>query len=345
MPLDYTFGRFIAKAEWLKKRFFAYRKHPVKQRLSMVADDSYHQFQNENSMQDDLPTPKTILKSLSSMLTIKTTLALYKDFFQAMGKPQLFVMAAKKTLEWADVFPFLYLHAAFEGIKESRRIKHLVIDEMQDYTPTQFAVINRLFPCQKTILGDFGQSLNPYHAHTLADIQQLYEGAQLVELNKSYRSTYEIMTFAKQIQPQTPLEPIERHGRQPQVIACKSWQDELNLVQEAIQEFKESGNTSLGIILKTRKTAKAVFDILSGSYDVNLITPESTSFAAGVSITSIQMAKGLEFDQVIIPQVNRETYCTDIDRSLLYIACTRAMHRLTLSYSGTLSNLITTEGC
>ena len=76
-------------------------------------------------------------------------------------------------------------------------MKYLVIDEMQDYTPIQFAVLNRMYPCQKTILGDFGQVLNPCHHHSLDEIRKIYKDAQFIALNKSYRSTYEIMDFAK----------------------------------------------------------------------------------------------------------------------------------------------------
>ncbi len=95
--------------------------------------------------------------------------------------------------------PVLYLHAAFQGLKESHITRHLVIDEMQDYTPIQYAALNRMFPCQKTILGDYGQYINPNHLHCLEDLRTIYDKARFVELNKSYRSTYEIMCFAKKI--------------------------------------------------------------------------------------------------------------------------------------------------
>ena len=83
------------------------------------------------------------------------------------------------------------------GLDKFDNIKHLVIDEMQDYTPVQLAVLNMMYPCQKTILGDFGQVLNPCHLHTLDEIRMIYKDAEFVALNKSYRSTYEIMDFAK----------------------------------------------------------------------------------------------------------------------------------------------------
>lgn len=342
-PADYTFGRFTADCRFIRERFSAYGKYPVKARLSMTADDIYRRFQSENIRQDELPRPQAILKSLTAMLSVKNTLALYKDFYRYLEKPQMFVMPGKKTLEWPDVFPFLYLHAAFEGLKESRVTKHLVIDEMQDYTPIQFAVMNQLFPCRKTILGDFGQSLNPCHSHTLTDMRQLYREAEFVELNKSYRSTYEIMSFAKQVQNITSLDAVERHGEKPALTACADEQDELLRIQEAIHDFVSGGRASLGILLKTSKDAGKLYDTLCGKIPVNLISPESTHFAGGVSVTSIRMAKGLEFDEVIVPRADSRTYRSDYDRNLLYIACTRAMHRLTLLYTGMPSPFIPME--
>lgn len=340
IPADYTFDRFTAEGEWIWKRFCAYGKYPIKKRLSMISDDIYNRFQTDNIMQDDLPGIRTILKSLSAMLLMKNTLALYKDYYKVIGIPHMFVMPAKKTLEWADVFPFLYLHAAFEGIKESGITKHLVIDEMQDYTPIQYAVINQLFSCQKTILGDFGQFLMPYHSHTLEDLQKIYEGAEFVKLRKSYRSTYEIMNFAMGIQNTASLEAMERHGEKPALLVCKNEQEEIKHLKKMIHNFQMGENASLGIILKTNKDAKVLYDLLSGDYKLNLLSPDSGYFTGGVSITSVQMAKGLEFDEVILLHADRQTYSNDYDRSLLYIACTRAMHRLTLICTGELSPLI-----
>jgi len=337
---DYTFGLFTAKADWIQTRFGAYCEYPIKLRLKRIADDIYEQFETENMMENDLPKVRMILKSLYGMLCIKNSIALYKDFYKQMEISSLLVMPEKKTLEWADVYPFLYLHAAFDGLRESRSIHHLVIDEMQDYTPVQYAVINLLFTCQKTILGDFSQRINPNHFHTLGDMRQLYEDAELVMLNKSYRSTYEIMQFAKMIQNVTTLEAIERHGEEPILMKCRDRQDEVLCLEDTIKTFIDSGNTTLGMIMKTNQLAKALFDILSESYDVCLIAPESTNFANGISITSVQMSKGLEFDEVIIPSANDITYASEYDRSLLYIACTRAMHRLTLTYTGQLTKLI-----
>ncbi|MCE0776440.1 AAA family ATPase, partial [Clostridioides difficile] len=340
IPKDYTFGSFTAKSDWIQSRFEAYNRYPVKKRLEKVAEDIHYKFESDNIMEEDLPKVKSILKSLNGMLTIKNTLTLYKDFFKQMNISNMFVMAEKKTLEWSDVYPFIYIHAAYEGIQEDKIIRHIVIDEMQDYTPIQYAVINLLFKCKKTILGDFGQLVNPNHTHTLDDMKQLYNDGELVMLNKSYRSTFEIINFAKKIQDISSLEPIERHGEEPALLKCNNEQDEINKIKIEIEEFKKSDNATLGIILKTDNDAKAVYDALREEYSVHLISSESSRFTKGVSITSIKMSKGLEFDEVIVPSVNNKTYYSDYDRSLLYIACTRAMHKLKLTYTGELTQLI-----
>jgi DNA helicase-2/ATP-dependent DNA helicase PcrA len=336
----YTYGRFSVGCEWIQNRFLSLNKLPVMQRLQTIAEDIHDRFQSENYMEETLPTIKAILKSLTGMLKAKNTLALYKDFYKQMSKTDKFIMPAKDILEWADVYPFLYFHAAFEGLKKSQVIRHLVIDEMQDYTPVQFAVMNLLFKCQKTILGDFGQFINPNHQHTLSDLRELYADAELIELNKSYRSTYEIITFAKRIQNVKMLEAVERHGDVPELIYCRNKQEELEQIRRKITVFADSEYVTLGIIMKTNREAKVFFDVLSQSLEVHLISPTSAAFMNGVSVTSIQMSKGLEFDEVIVPSANSETYSNEYDRSLIYIACTRAMHRLSLTYTGDLTQLI-----
>lgn len=369
-PVDYIFGRFTAEGEWIRTRFLAYETYPVRKRLRMVAEDIRDRFQTENIMEEEIPRLNAILKSLNSMLKIRNTLAAYKDFYKKMGCPERFVMPAKKTLEWADVYPFLYLHAAFEGLMESGITRHLVVDEMQDYTPVQYAALNRMFPCQKTILGDFGQSVNPNHLHSLSDLRALYGGAEFVELNKSYRSTYEIIMFAKRIRDVAAMEPVERHGKEPAVLACRDQKEEIGRIVQVIREFQAGGNATLGIILKTDEEAERLYGFLrealyggcfplpDGSQDLRpwpdsmpksrrespvmyLLTPQSADFHSGVSVTSVMMAKGLEFDEVLIPQADDKTYRTGYDRSLLYIACTRAMHRLTLTFTGKKTELIT----
>jgi len=342
-PVDYQFGRMKVPREWILTRYNAYQNYPVMKRFREISADIYDRFETDNIRGEELPKPNTIYSKLIDMFQIKNTLAFYQDFYRTMHMPEKLAMPNKETLEWADVYPFMYFHAAFEGLKENKLIRHLVVDEMQDYTTAQYAVLNKLFNCKKTILGDFGQALNPNHMHSLDDFIRIYKNADVVMLNKSYRSTFEIISFAKKIQNIAALEPIERHRDIPEIIACSDFEDELIKIKEKIEAFQEGGNATLGIILRTNSKAAELYQILSPSYDMQLLTLDSRRFANGITITSVQMSKGLEFDEVIIPSANSETYHTDHDRKLLYIACTRAMHKLTLIYTGELTGLIQEE--
>ncbi len=337
---DYRQGEFFVGKNWIQNRFVVLKEQPVRQRILTIGENIYNRLKRDNYMDEPLPKLKTILKQLNAMLKIKSSLELYQHFYKQTGIEEKFMMPAKKMLEWMDVYPFLYFHAMFEGLKGTKLIHHLVIDEMQDYTPIQYEVINLLFPCSKTILGDFGQSVNPNHLHTLANLLQVHSDAELVKLNKSYRSTYEIIHFARYIQDNIELDVIERHGEEPTLIRCQSEQKEIEQIKNQIIAFQSSSNVTLGIILKTHDKAKILYDILAGDNEVHLITPESARFENGIMITSIQMSKGLEFDEVLIPSVNKELYYTEFDRSLLYIACTRAMHRLTLTCVGEPASLV-----
>ncbi len=339
-PTDCSFGRFSVTAERVGVLFATLGRYPVKQRLAMMADTILDDFESANRRGDDLPKRGLIVSALKRMLTVKDTLTLYRRFYEHNDLTAMLSMPTRKTLEWADVYPFLYLHAAFEGVAGNDSVKHLVVDEMQDYTPIQHAVFNRLFPRDKTILGDFGQQLHPCHTHSIADVRQVYGQAEYAELLKSYRSTYEIVTFAQRILGAGQIEVIERHGAEPQVIACTDDHDELNQISRRIRAFATGEFSSLGIIAKTDAQAQQLYDALSPDHDVQLIAADSTHFVNGASIMSIRMSKGLEFDEVIIPYATSRSYHSGYDRNLLFVACTRAMHRLTLLHTGAVTSLV-----
>ena len=101
-------------------------------------------------------------------------LQLYKEFFEWLGRPEMFRMRRGHTLEHSDLAPMAWLHIILDGVKPRTRVKHLLIDEMQDYTPVQYRVIQRLFPCRKTLLGDAGQSVDPHGSSTAETIARVF---------------------------------------------------------------------------------------------------------------------------------------------------------------------------
>jgi DNA helicase-2/ATP-dependent DNA helicase PcrA len=266
------------------------------------------------------------------MFKFNNVLDLYQDFYRWIGKPELLTIGQGMTLEYADVFALIYFRLRLEGITTYDHVKHLLVDEMQDYTPVQYAVLSRLFLCRKTILGDVSQTVNPYSASSAETIERVFPQADIVRLYRSYRSTLEITAFAGRITPNPHIIPMERHGREPVLARFKGNAEELEAIQQMVTAFKSSGSHSLGIICKTLRQAEDAYHALKAP-GVHLLTDESTSFKEGVIITTAHLAKGLEFDEVIVPFASARNYKTDIDKSMLYIACTRAMHQLTLTYS------------
>ena len=155
-----------------------------------------------------------------------------------------------------------------------------------------------------------------------------------MKLCKSYRSTFEITSFAQKIQPNNELEPIMRHGEHPKILPFKNTEEEIQGIADLVNSFRNSHYTSLGIICKTESQAKELvqkFQIYAN--DISLLSNQSSAYVRGIIITSAHMAKGLEFDEVIIPQTDDKNYHSNIDKSMLYVAATRAMHKLTLTYS------------
>lgn len=342
-PRDYQYKEWSVPAEWIQGRVDVYKRFPLMKRLEMVADDIHSRLENEFLREERPPHRNQIFQALRKMLTMKTTLSAYRAFFRQLGKERakLYKPYQKGVLEWNDVYPYLYLQGAFTGLETSHLIKHLVIDEMQDYTPIQYAVLNKLFPCPKTILGDFSQAVNPNRLCTLEDLHQFYEGSTLMRLEKSYRSTWEIIHFAKQIVTETDFQAVERHGPAPDLHAFSTEEEELVEILRQVETFQQSKYNAMGIITRTNGQAQELFGRLQerGAF-VHLVTPESSSFQGGALVLSIQMSKGLEFDQVLVPLANQETYHTDFDRNLLYVASTRAMHQLSFTCAGPVTPLL-----
>jgi DNA helicase-2/ATP-dependent DNA helicase PcrA len=191
-------------------------------------------------------------------------------------------------------------------------------------------VLSRLFYCKKTILGDASQAVNPFSS-TAADIENVFPQADIVKLTQSYRSTWEIAHFALKIKPNPDLQAMERHGPEPQVSGFSKSEEEAKAIRQLVERFRSSDHQMMAILCKTPAQAKIIHTLLAAT-DVFLLTEESTHFKEGVVVATIPLAKGLEFDEVIVPFASADHYHSESDRSMLYVACTRAMHRLTITF-------------
>lgn len=321
-------------APFIEEQYLRFNRYPIRRRFDAMADYMLDMLKIQYAFTVTTAGRNLLKKEIRLMFAGNNDIQVYKDFFKWTNNPGMFKMRKGHTLEYSDLAPLAYLHLALEGNgNQPFRVKHLLIDEMQDYSPIQYKVIQKLFPCRKTVLGDAGQSVNPYGSSTAETIQKSLTASEIMKLCKSYRSTFEITDFAQKIHPNAELEPVARHGEKPQILQLGSAVEELSGIMGLISTYRKSGYKSLGIICKTEQQARKMADMLkSYANDISFLSSQSSAFVQGIVITSAHMAKGLEFDEVIIPQTDERNYRSEIDKSMLYVAVTRAMHRLTLTF-------------
>lgn len=251
-------------------------------------------------------------------------------------------------VSYEDSSPILFLKLRIEGNDNFSEIKQIVIDEGQDYSYMQYQIFKILFPKGSfTVLGDIhqtiGKTLGDSFYEEIVHIFNKKSWAK-VFLDKSYRSSYEISRFSKQILDldQTCVS-FERMEEKPKIEAYESIEDMDRGVIDGLKVLLGKGYISIAIVCKTYKECEDVYKRLKSFLKINLITSETDELESGIVIVSSYMAKGLEFDAVLVYNVSSENYTNEIDKKLLYIACTRALHRLILTYVGEKSTLIPVE--
>ncbi|MBE5757405.1 MAG: hypothetical protein E7345_00530 [Clostridiales bacterium] len=264
-----------------------------------------------------------IFKKLYSSISNKNPVKAYMSFLKSK-KLKLELVDNKVKNE--DVYGILFFKMFIFGLEKFDNINHLVIDEMQDYTPLQMYIINYLFDCPKTILGDFNQTIltNDIQKEINKFTSVLSGDKEIITLNKSYRSTEEITKFYNSIVGKN-TDIVSRQGEMVDVINCS---DTISTLLKNIELFKSKGYKSIAVIVKTSKDAKNLFDKISNKLDnLELIDDNTDLYHNELCVITAYNSKGLEFDGVIVYDIDASN---DIDKNLLYIACTRALHKLTL---------------
>ena len=327
-------------AWFIRESFERYNRMPLLKRFNEVVreivDNIFRYYKIEIQYKDRTELHTTIRKMFPSY----NPRVLYKNFYDWIGRPDLLKLKKGSAYEWSDVYAFIYLKMKLEGLKANQKVKHLVIDEMQDYSIVQYDVLRRLYPCKKTILGDINQSVNPFSSSNLETIEKIFPGATTMTMLKSYRSTYEITQFTKRVSQNVQVEALERHGQEPQIIPCKTKDAEFEEIIRLVTDFNAGDYNSLGIITKTQKQADKLYESLSKLFSINLLNAGSKSFGSGIVITTAHLAKGLEFDKVIVPHCTAKNYHSAPDQQMLYVACTRSMHELYLTFVGEVSGFL-----
>lgn len=246
----------------------------------------------------------------------------------------------EKKLESEDLAALLYLKSKLEGFRDKVTCRYVVIDEAQDFSLFQFYVLKHVLDTENfTILGDLSQGIYAYRGvKSWQDVEeQIFSGqATCLTLRQSYRTTIEIMELANQILQQgmgtdmVLAEPVVRHGSEPEVKTYTKTNELAAAAIDKIKALRREGCSSVAIIGKTLQECKKIKKLLEkqGLAGLTLLTGDEDSYQAGVMIVPSYAAKGLEFDGVLIVNLEAKYHKNELDAKLLYVAVTRAMHSL-----------------
>ena len=257
--------------------------------------------------------------------------------------------SGRPVVNLEDLAPLLYIHVKLNGLAGDEQFDHVVIDEAQDFSPFQITVLREYCPSGSfTILGDLSQSIHGYQGiHDWSEFLDRFpeDRRAFFQLDVSYRSTMEIIEFANHIirrfQQFTLAKPVFRSG-QPVTIRDVGKGRRLSAVLESVQEFAANGANTIAVVCRTEDDCDPVFEFLEeAGIQAHLITSRQQSYAGGISVVPVYLTKGLEFDAVLLLDVNVNNYDdTPESAKLLYVGCTRALHQLHIHYTEQSSPLI-----
>ncbi|MCY6355948.1 HelD family protein [Clostridium sp. ZS2-4] len=233
-----------------------------------------------------------------------------------------------KQLTVDDLAPILYLKIKLEGLKLDEEIKHVVIDEAQDYSLLQFIVIKELTKANGfTIVGDRNQRLLPVIGEvSMLKLDKVMDNVEQFNLNKSYRSTKEIMEYANNYLKDDKIVPLVRNGEKVIEKDFKSKEEFVEEVRETIHKLRNEGFESIAIVCKNLEETKKIASLIREKTGIKVLDREDIIYNKGEIVIPAYFAKGLEFDAVII--VNSQAYEELKEDKLKYVMSTRALHEL-----------------
>lgn len=252
----------------------------------------------------------------------------------------------KKEVYVEDLPALIYIQHRITGIEIGQKFHHVVIDEAQDFSPFQVYVLKEITLGNSfTILGDLSQAIYDYQGiEDWGAFKEVFQETGYYELTRSYRSTKEIIEFANEIIKNAEIPvglatPVFRSGEDVKVIPAE---DQFTEVLKTLQHLQTEDVKTIAVIGRTDDECRDIYEKLTNAeLTVNVIEADQSKYQGGISVVPVYLAKGLEFDAVLLIDVDEEHYKnTKHDAKLLYVGCTRSLHDLWIFHSGEASPLI-----
>ena len=344
--VDYR-GFEKTEKEIIELFYFKFMDIPLLSRMDAVADYFIDEIETLRDMDMADEEKDAVRSRFYRMYETRDLYVLYNRFLKKEGFPPLpQVQLEKRKLCYEDVYPVLYLKYRLETQQEDSGVRHLVVDEMQDYSMLQYLIIKKLFPCRMTVLGDREQTMDGEEQDVLTFLPKIFgKDIRKIVMNKSYRNTMEIASYANALAGIDSVELFERHGKPVEEQEFADEEEALDKVVEKLhlersgesqnEPEMQDGYETAAVIARTEKEAREMYLLLKEKLEavgfdtenrLSLLHRDSTSFRKGLTVTTFYMAKGLEFDQVF------SVFPAEDQRKLVqrarYIAATRALHEL-----------------
>lgn len=304
----------VLEKEELNKLFYqSYKDKPIYLRLQWICEYVLDKLEMAEGKQE-LVAPR-LKEVLYSMLKTCDILTIYEDFLYSIGIP-----FKREDVGFEDATALVYIKNQIFGMELQMNVKHLLIDEMQDYSPLSFMLFNEVYKCKKTILGDINQCLyKSLDDDYLNNLKSMFENCGLVNLNKGYRSTIQISEFSQNIIGQH-FENVMRQGEDVEIIVANDYKKQLlEKIEDLTSKFE-----SIAIIAPTKNMCDRLYMILGEIEDLNYVDGKSDVLSK-LNLIPLCFAKGLEFDAVIVV-MNSPT--NKLEKNALYLSSTRALHKL-----------------
>lgn len=228
-----------------------------------------------------------------------------------------------KKIGYDDALLFVYMKGLLAGFPYERDIKQVVIDEAQDYSYLQYMIISKIFRNSNfTILGDVNQTINPYYKYdSLEVLSNIFKQSKCISLTKTYRSSPEIIEFTNRILGLDHVCAIRKTESVPLIHR----KNDKYLVKDI--EYLRKKYKSVAVITRDSNTALRLYEGLKYVMPISLLNSQTEEFNKELVVLPAYLAKGLEFDSVIVFSDGDSKYQRN-EKNLLYVACTRAQHEL-----------------